>query len=129
MTRSPRYATDLNEAAWALIATLQTMITGAAKDRLETMVTPDRAIRAGAAIRDLLPAWIMSLPYKSALQDMTFDDFARLDANAHAAWERDLAAKIASQERMLNNSDLWTQLSTRHSDLQRVYALPLTELP
>jgi hypothetical protein len=108
---------------------LQTVVTGATLDRMQGMETKEGAIRSASAIIDLMPSWLRSLPYHSALQKMTFDDYDRMNPNERANFQRDLESKLALYKDFQTDQGIWHALSPRQSDLQHVYAMKLTDLP
>ncbi|NGM24294.1 VWA domain-containing protein [Roseomonas stagni] len=108
---------------------VQTVVTGATLDRMTGLGSAEAAVRSSSAIVDILPRWVASLPYRSSLQRMTFDDFERMNPNERANFEVELEAKLRLYRDFNNDRDIWQALSPRHSDLQHVFAMRLSDLP
>jgi hypothetical protein len=127
LIKGARRTSMLSEADF--FSTLQTVVTGATLDRMAGLGSAESAIRSASAISDLLPRWVNTLPYKSSLQRTTFDDFTRMNPNERANFEAELEAKLRLYRDYNNDKDIWHALSPRHSDLQHVYPMRLSDLP
>ncbi len=77
----------------------------------------------------LLPKWLDSLPYKSAVQRLSKDSFVSMSTGDKLNLERELDAKLRIMRDFFSNSEIWQKLSPRHDDLEAVYAIRLTDLP
>jgi hypothetical protein len=76
----------------------------------------------------LLPSWIASLPYKSAILEMDNEMFEALSPDERGALEDDIDAKL-QYYREINESDLWVGLDDRESSSEHVYPINLEMLP
>lgn len=77
----------------------------------------------------LLPNWIESLPYKSAILEMSNELFESLSADERSSLENDVDSKIELYRQLNENADLWIKLDERDPRDEAVYPLPLTALP
>ncbi|HEY0836058.1 MAG TPA: vWA domain-containing protein [Azospirillum sp.] len=77
----------------------------------------------------LLPKWLSSLPYKSAIQRLDATTYAALSPDDKVALDRELDAKIRLYKDYFNNSEIWHKLSPKHADLESVYPIRLADLP
>ncbi len=77
----------------------------------------------------LLPKWLASLPYKSAIQRLDSATYAALSPDGKVTLDRELDAKIRLYKDYFNNNNLWQKLSPKHADLESVYAIRLADLP
>jgi hypothetical protein len=106
-------------------------------DALQGVVTQttksDQQITFEAAKRlaesGLMPAWINSLPYKSAILEMSNELFEALSAGERANLEYEIEAKLQLYREINENSDLWVALDERDASINHVYPLSLTALP
>jgi serine/threonine-protein kinase PpkA len=108
---------------------VQTVVTGATLDRMTGLGSAEGAARLAPSIMDIMPRWLASLPYRTALQRMTFDDVQRMNPNERANFERDLEAKLHLYRSFNNDSDIWRALAPGHSDLLHVFPMRLSDLP
>jgi len=77
----------------------------------------------------LMPSWINSLPYKSAILEMSNELFEALSAEERANLEYEIEAKLQLYREINENSDLWIALDERDASIDHVYPLSLTALP
>ncbi|MBP2227671.1 hypothetical protein J2847_000953 [Azospirillum agricola] len=77
----------------------------------------------------LLPRWIDSLPYRTGAQRLTPRRYASMSVDDKVNMERELDGKLRIYKGLIGNDAVWRKLSPRHSDLEAVYAIPLTDLP
>jgi len=76
----------------------------------------------------LLPAWISSLPYKSAILELDDEMFESLSPDERGTLEDDIDAKL-QYYREINESDLWVSLDDRDRNDANVYPINLEMLP
>jgi hypothetical protein len=76
-----------------------------------------------------MPSWINSLPYKSAILEMSNELFEALSAEERANLEYEIEAKLQLYREINENSDLWVKLDERDASIDHVYPLSLTALP
>jgi serine/threonine-protein kinase PpkA len=76
----------------------------------------------------LLPSWIASLPYKSAILEMDDEMFEALSPDERGALEDDVDAKLQLY-REITESDLWVSLDDRARRDDHVYPISLEALP
>jgi serine/threonine-protein kinase PpkA len=105
---------------------LQGVVTQTTKggDNKITMESATRLADSG-----LMPAWINSLPYKSAILEMSNELFEALSAEERANLEYEIEAKLQLYREINENSDLWVKLDERDASIDHVYPLSLTALP
>ena len=77
----------------------------------------------------LLPDWINTLPYKSAILEMSNELFEALSAEERANLEYEIEAKLQLYHEINENTDLWVALDDRDASIDHVYPLSLTALP
>lgn len=77
----------------------------------------------------LLPSWLESLPYRSALMEMSNRRYESLAPEERANLEYELEAKLALYRELNENADLWVALDERDAPINQVYPLPLSTLP
>lgn len=77
----------------------------------------------------ILPTWINTLPYRSAVLNMSDDMFEALSAQERSNLELDIESKITLYQELNRNNDVWIKLDQRDSNLDAVYPLRLTALP
>lgn len=78
---------------------------------------------------NLLPRWIDSLPYRSAILEMNNAAFEAMVPEERVRLEEELAAKLNFYVEVNNNVDVWHALNDQTADDAKVYPLPLTMLP
>lgn len=86
----------------------------------------DAATLAGSG---LSRSFIASLPYRSALLELTPETFANMTADDREFFEADLEDKIFILTDYLNDPDVWTKLSPDVGELSAVFPVPLSDLP
>jgi len=77
----------------------------------------------------LLPAWIESLPYKSAILNMNNEVWESLSPDERSKLEMDVEAKLKLYQDINENTTLWVALDERSASLDHVYPLSLDALP
>ena len=75
----------------------------------------------------IMPTWLTSLPYTSALLKLPHNRFTQLPQEEQVNRIYDLETKIQFYEDILNNPELWTPLYTQEKPV--VYPLSLMVLP
>jgi serine/threonine-protein kinase PpkA len=102
---------------------LQGVVTSAGKGEEISFKDAKKLKEAG-----LLPAWISSLPYKSAILELDDEMFESLSPDERGALEEDIDAKL-QYYREINESDLWVSLNDRDRSDAHVYPINLEMLP
>ncbi len=77
----------------------------------------------------LLPNWIASLPYRSAVMEINNETYEALAAEERAKLEYEIEAKLKLYQEINENTDLWVALDERDISDDHVYPLPLSVLP
>ncbi|MCP4700184.1 MAG: VWA domain-containing protein [Gammaproteobacteria bacterium] len=77
----------------------------------------------------LMPDWINSLPYRSAILEMNNDLFESLSSEERSNLEYEIEAKLQLYQEINENTDLWVALDERDARIDHVHPLPLTTLP
>lgn len=80
---------------------------------------------------NLLPKWIESLPYKSAILEMSDDKFEAMAPAERSELEKSLKAKLQLYKDISEKVDAWKPLSEQDQDANanKVYPLALDVLP
>ncbi|MDG4551125.1 MAG: VWA domain-containing protein [Candidatus Contendobacter sp.] len=80
---------------------------------------------------NLLPKWIESLPYKSAILEMSDDKFEAMAPAERSELEKGLKAKLQLYKDISEKVDAWKSLSEQDQDANanKVYPLALDVLP
>jgi len=80
---------------------------------------------------NLLPKWIESLPYKSAILEMSDDKFEAMAPAERSELEKGLKAKLQLYKDISEKVDAWKPLSEQDQDANanKVYPLALDVLP
>jgi len=108
----------------AFFDALQGVVTQSTKGNQITMSGAQKLADSG-----LMPDWINSLPYKSAILKMSNDMFAELTADERAALEYEIEGKLELYRIINENNDLWGKLDDRDANIDHVYPLSLSALP
>ena len=103
---------------------LQGVVSGGAMGQKVTLKKGQKLAKSG-----LLPAWIDSLPYKSAILSMSDDQFDQLSADDRAQLEKDIEGKMSLYQDLLEGPENWKKLHEKAAALDAVYPLPIEELP
>ncbi len=77
----------------------------------------------------LMPEWIASLPYKSAVLSLTDESYAAMTADDRGRLEATLKGDLDFYQATNNNATLWQKLDPNDSDLESVAPIPLATLP
>ena len=104
---------------------VQAVLTSAVTDEAIT----ERAAKTLASAGDLMPKVISSLPRTSALMELTAEKFASLSVDDRIALQTDLEAKLEGYKLLLENPSIWKSFSTKGGELEKVYPMPLSDLP
>lgn len=105
-------------------ASLQAVMAQVAKGQ---QIDFNNAQRLGST--NLLPRWIESLPYRSAILEMNNAVFEAMVPEERVRLEEELTAKLNYYVEVNNNTDVWQALNDQAGEAARVYPLPLTALP
>jgi len=108
----------------AFFDALQGVVTQSTKGNKITMTDAQKLADSG-----LMPSWINSLPYKSAILKMSNDMFAELTADERSALEYEIEGKLELYRIINENTDLWVKLDDRDANIDHVYPLSLSALP
>jgi hypothetical protein len=76
-----------------------------------------------------MPDWIASLPYRSALLEMSNELWESLAAEDRSKIEYETEAKLKLYQEINENTDLWIAFDERDAAIDHVYPLPLATLP
>jgi hypothetical protein len=120
----------LNQMKWATVTPmtfftrLQAVVTQAIQDEDITLKAAQRVIDTG-----FLPAWIASLPYRSAILKMRGERFLSLSDDERARFLKEIESKLEDYRKLVENKALWVALDQRDSEFEYVYLLPLSALP
>lgn len=87
----------------------------------------DNARRLGST--NLLPRWIDSLPYRSAILEMNNAAFEAMVPEERVRLEQELVSKLSFYVEVNNNIDVWQALNSQSTEAAKVYPLPLAMLP
>ncbi|GAA0598516.1 hypothetical protein [Caenispirillum bisanense] len=87
----------------------------------------DNAKRLGST--NLLPRWIDSLPYRSAILEMNNAAFEAMVPEERVRLEQELVSKLSFYVEVNNNIDVWQALNSQSTEAAKVYPLPLAMLP
>lgn len=77
----------------------------------------------------LVPKWLSALPYRSPLMELTPEQYGNMSKDQKAKIEQTLDRKLALYKDLLQKPDIWIALSEKTTDFERVYPLPLRDLP
>lgn len=106
-----------------LFEALQSVTTATMKNP-EAIATAQQLVDTG-----LLPRFIASLPYRSAIQSLTEDSYASLTADQRAELESSLLSKLQQYRDINETLDGWVKLNAGDDDAKKVYPLHLDYLP
>lgn len=78
---------------------------------------------------NLMPKWIESLPYRSAVLEMNNQTYEAMQPEERIKLERSLQAKLQYYIDVNANVDVWQALDERGEETAKVFGLPLDSLP
>ena len=108
-----------------LFDSLQGIVATALKDRKDLNFDSAKDLSQ----TNLLPSWIASLPYKSAVLALNSEKFQAMTADEKAKLEQMVKSNLQYYRDTSNNAGLWIKLDDRDADVERVYPMPLYALP
>jgi serine/threonine-protein kinase PpkA len=103
---------------------LQGVVTDVAKGTSINVKDAKRLADSG-----LLPSWLASLPYRSAILEMNSGTFEALSADERSKLENEVDAKLKLYQGINEDADKWVPLDPRDATDDRVYPLRLSSLP
>ncbi|HRD77790.1 MAG TPA: vWA domain-containing protein [Hyphomicrobiaceae bacterium] len=77
----------------------------------------------------LIPRWIESLPYKSEIMTMRFQEFEDMNADKRQSQLNRLKSLVQLYRSILERQEAWVKLNETMPHDQHVYPLPLDNLP
>jgi serine/threonine-protein kinase PpkA len=108
-----------------LFDSLQGIVATTMKDRKDLNFTSAKELSQ----TNLLPSWIASLPYKSAVLSLSSAKYQAMTADERARLEQTVKSDLQLYRDTSNNDKLWIKLDERDADIDRVYPIPLFALP
>jgi len=96
----------------------------------QTMKRPEDVSQAMTLARSgLLPAFVLSLPYRSDILSMTDELFASMTAEQRSELQWNVLAKLEQYRTINEKVDAWQRLNESDPDSERVFALHVDYLP
>lgn len=77
----------------------------------------------------LMPKWIASLPYRSRVMSLSDAQIEQLTPDERATLEKDIEGLMALYKEIMENATRWKLLNEKDADLDRVYPLPIEQMP
>lgn len=77
----------------------------------------------------LMPKWIASLPYRSRVMSLSDAQIEQLTPDERATLEKDIEGLMALYKEIMENATRWQLLNEKDADLDRVYPLPIEQMP